>query len=98
MEKDYNKLYEDHLVCKNCNRDTPGGIEEYKNAKTGRITKTCSKCRACVLKSLAKNPHLTPLPLKTKLHILKRVINSLDPDIIEQLHAEEPLLQKIIIH
>ena len=87
MDKDFNKLY-DH-------RETPLGIEEYKNAKTGKLTKTCAKCRSCVLKSQAKKPQYKPIPLKTKINILTQVLNSLDPDVLEQLHLQEPRLKNI---
>ena len=52
---DYNKEYLDHLRCKNCNRKT-NGIEDFKNIRSGNITKTCLGYRKSVYAALKKKP------------------------------------------
>lgn len=34
-------------MCHNCNWEITG-IEDYRSEKTGKITKTCAKCRSSV--------------------------------------------------
>jgi len=67
MEINYNDMYSNYLMCKNCNRKTQGP-EDYKNTKTGKVTKTCAKCRSCVLRSLAKRPQTKPHNKTTNRH------------------------------
>jgi hypothetical protein len=94
-ELNYNELYANHLMCRNCNRKT-NGIEDYKNNKTGKVTKTCAKCRDCVLKSLAKNPQHKPLTLKQQIQIMKEVLKTLEPETLNDLYEQKPQLKTIL--
>jgi len=86
---DYNKEYEDHLRCKNCNRKT-NGIDDFKNIKTGNIVKTCLNCRISVYASLKKKTRLTKKKLtnKEKLECYTKLINALDKDILKEANEK----------
>jgi len=94
-EKNYNELYSTYLLCRNCNRET-SGIEDYKSSKTGKITKTCVKCRSCVLKSQAKKSDARPLTLKKQIAIMKIALKGLETQTIDELYEKQPRLKEII--
>ena len=76
---DYNTEYKDYLRCNNCNRQT-NGIADFKNKKSGRITKTCINCRESVLKSvmkinLTKPPKIT---LRQRVKLLEDLLREND--------------------
>jgi hypothetical protein len=76
---DYNTEYKDYLRCRNCNRST-NGIDDFKNKKSGRITKTCINCRQSVLKSvmkinLTKPPKIT---LRQRVKLLEDLLKEND--------------------
>jgi hypothetical protein len=78
---DYNEQYKNYLRCRNCNRST-NGINDFKNKKSGRITKTCINCRECVLKSVMKINLTKPkkITLKQKVKFLEELLKELDDD------------------
>lgn len=94
-EKNYNELYSNYLMCRNCNRET-AGIEDYKSNKTGKVTKTCKKCRSSVLKSQAKKSDVKPLTLKKQIDIMKNALKELESPIIDELCKNQPRLKEIL--
>ena len=63
--------------CRNCNRQTEG-IQDFKNLKTGKITKTCIKCRNSVIKSLQKRASegktKKKITMREKMEVLNNII------------------------
>jgi hypothetical protein len=84
---DYNEEYKEHKRCPNCNRKT-AGIEDYKNIRSGNITRTCKKCRECVYKSFKKKPRF-----QKKKVTLKEIVGTFS-DILEDMDKEQ--LKKIV--
>jgi len=95
MEINYNDMYSNYLMCKNCNRKTQGP-EDYKNTKTGKVTKTCAKCRSCVLRSLAKRPQTKPPTIKQQIDIMKRALRTFDEETLKSLYDIQPKLKFIL--
>src|SRR5438874_1418638 len=85
-EIDFNTEYKEHKRCMNCNKPT-NGIEDFKNIHTGKLTKTCKKCRENVYASFKKKPrNLTKPPKKdTQIYLLKQLIKKIDKDEINQI-------------
>jgi len=83
---DYNKEYLDHLRCRTCNRPTKG-IEDFKNIKSGKITKTCLNCRVSVYASVKKNPRVLKKKItnKEKLACFAKLIEPLNKEKIKDL-------------
>ena len=95
-ENNYNELYENHLMCKNCERKTTG-IQDFMT-KTEKITKTCQTCRTGVLKSQAKKPQHKPLTLKQQVSLLTEVLKKFEPSgILDNLSEEYPRLKEILV-
>ena len=80
MSIDYNKAYDDHLLCRNCNRQTTG-IKDFMT-KTMKVAKTCKKCRDSVLTSLQKKDRIVPktITLKEQNTYLKKIMLGLDDE------------------
>jgi hypothetical protein len=57
---DYNTEYIEYKRCRSCNRETRG-IEDFKNIRSEKITKTCIICRKSVYASLKKKPRPKPI-------------------------------------
>lgn len=95
-ENNYNELYATHQMCRNCNRRT-NGVDDFKNAQTGKLTKTCRKCRACVLSSQAKKADSKPLTLKQQISMMKKALNSLEVDQLEVMYDQHPRLKEILL-
>ena len=83
---DYNKEYKEYKRCLNCNSPTEG-IEDYKNLRTGQLTKTCKKCRERVLISYNKKPRVAKKNPTNKeiIQALKTIIDQIDGDIITEI-------------
>ena len=96
-EIDYNKEYSEFLRCPNCNRRT-SGIDDFKNVKTGRIVKTCIRCRECVGKSLRKKPRIKVKAItnKERLEMCKLFLTYLDADICKKIIEEHPEAERVI--
>jgi hypothetical protein len=86
--------FSEYKRCRTCKRPTEG-IQDFILSKSGRTGKTCSKCRASVVKSLKLNPHLRPCTTKEKLEAYRILINALcsDED-IEEIASENPEYSK----
>ena len=97
MSINYNHAYERHLMCRNCGRAT-GGIGDYMNIKTGRVTKTCQKCRASVLASVLKKDRICKkkIPIKEQNESLKKIIQELDEETLGKLKETYPILVTIL--
>jgi ribosomal protein L34E len=79
---DYNKEYEEHMRCKNCNRKT-NGIDDFKNIKTGNIVKTCINCRKSVYTSIKRSNKIPKTYKNTeKINDLLLLISKIDKDIL----------------
>lgn len=81
---DYNKEFSDHLRCPNCSRKTTG-VAEYKNIKSGKVTKTCKKCRDSVYKSLKKKPRIKhkPITQKETIAFYKTLIDTIPSEVLK---------------
>lgn len=94
---DYNYEFDNHLRCPNCNRKTQGP-ENFKNKKTGDITRTCDKCRASVLASVKKNSKKYPKKRKPTnkclLETSKLIISQIDSDILDNIILNNPHIQE----
>jgi len=79
---DYNKEYLEHTRCRGCNRKT-SGAEDFKNIRSGKMTKTCKVCRSSVYASLKKKPRQKPPPRLTqraKLQYYQQLIKRLNTE------------------
>lgn len=98
---DYNKEYADYLRCKNCGRKT-SGIDDYKNIKSGKLTKTCLMCRVSVYSSLKKHPHTIKkvFKLRDKVDSLLNLIRHIDPEILKDAveKSGDDRLQNFIVY
>ena len=94
---DYNKEYKEHLRCPNCNRKT-AGIDDYKNIRSGKITKTCAKCRASVYKSYRKIPRIKKkkITMKEKVELFNILIKDLDKLEVEKFIENNPTYENIL--
>ena len=99
IETDYNQEYLDHLRCRNCNRKTKG-IEDFKNIRSGNITKTCIGCRKSVYASLKKRPQQNNKTYtnRDKIMDLMLLLDEMDNKVIEEalLKVENPRLKGIL--
>lgn len=72
--------YDVHLKCPSCDEST-NGIIDYKNIRTGKITKTCFKCREYVYNSLKKKRRLPTykkqMRMKELIEIYKKFIKKI---------------------
>lgn len=96
---DYNKEYEEHLRCKNCNRKT-NGINDFKNIKTGNIVKTCLNCRKSVYTSIKKTNNIKKTYKNSdKINDLLLLINKIDKNVLNNalssMEGKEQLQQLI---
>lgn len=66
------ELIQQKLKCPSCNRKT-SGPEEYKNIRSGNITKTCQRCRASVRESLGKTTRKRPVTQREIFGILLKL-------------------------
>jgi hypothetical protein len=89
LEDIIEKEYKEYLRCRNCNRATPDGINDYRNRKTGSLTKTCIKCRNSVYRSLAKKPRLKPTSQKDIMRILVKICNAMSDDDLKSYISEQ---------
>lgn len=85
----YNEEYDKHLRCPNCNKETVG-IEDYKNIRTGAITKTCMKCREIVYRSYNKK-----IRIRKKKTTMREKVELLE--VIFQTNKNRDLYDEIII-
>lgn len=81
---DYNYEYKNFLRCPNCNRQTEGK-KNFKNIKSGNITKTCDKCRNSVLVSINKKPRKKKPTMKQLLVISKIIIENIDENELNEI-------------
>ncbi len=79
---DYNTEYKEYKRCFNCDSVTQG-IDDYKNIRTGKVTKNCKKCRERVLISYNKKPRVTK-----KNPTNKEIIEAMKT-IIDQINKEK---------
>lgn len=94
-EINYNEAYKNYEICRNCNRSTPED-DAYKSKK-GKIVKTCNKCRASVLKSLAKKdiPGRRKMTLREQNNRMKIMLNE-NKKILDLLKKKYPELKTIM--
>lgn len=99
----YPEAYAQYLRCRGCNRHT-SGPDEFKNIRSGKPTKTCSKCRANALAAWKKKPKPDPgsrPPKKKKLtftqqtRAYKQMMQCLDSDTLDHIFADERMEQWI---
>ncbi len=93
---DFNKEYEQHLRCPNCNRQA-NGIDDFRNIKTGRVVKTCIKCRKCVYKSVLKKPrpNRKPITNKERLATYKFLVGHIPADTLKNIRDNNPSYERI---
>lgn len=77
--------YSKYLRCRKCNRKTEG-IEDFKSLRGEKITKTCIKCRKCVLKSQKESvkPRKKKLTNPQKIEKLLLLLSNIDDKIINK--------------
>lgn len=83
---DYNKEYKEYKRCKCCNRVTKGE-EDFKNIRSGKLTKTCITCRTSVYASLKKKPRPAPkkkLTNKEKIICYMKLVEALDKTVLTE--------------
>ena len=95
---DYTDEYKEHKRCPNCNLPTQG-IEDYKNIKSGKITKTCKRCRHRVLKSY--NLKCKKLTKKDYLNAYRDILKLIHNDVITQATKDKeefkPFLKEVMV-
>jgi hypothetical protein len=97
---DFEDDFKKHLRCPNCKRLT-SGIDEFKHIRTGKITKTCSSCRACVYKSLKSKsrPEHRHITIKEKFDAYELYLKYFDKGLREEMFSkmveEHPDMKKV---
>lgn len=90
---DYEAEYLAYKRCRTCKRKTEGE-EDFKSTKLKRLARTCTKCRASVLKSLKKTTQwgdTGQCPKKNMLAAYKLLVDTLcSEEDIQQLASEHP--------
>jgi hypothetical protein len=82
---DYNTEYAEYRRCRTCNRKT-NGIEEYINLRTKKPTKTCTKCRERIRRSLRKKAALSkPLTNRVIIEAFKSFLNQTDTEAYDKI-------------
>jgi hypothetical protein len=83
--------------CNNCGKKT-GGIEDFKNPKTGRINKTCSSCRERVLKSVTSKVREVKrkMTLREQNSYLRNILKDQDKSFLTKLEKKYEYLPTIM--
>jgi len=92
LGKDYLEEYQSKLRCPSCNKKTKGE-EDYKNIKTGKITKTCNICRSRVYSSYNKIREPTQ---KETIEGLLSIIKNVEKTNLDKILNDNPDLKKYI--
>lgn len=92
LGKDYAEEYKNKLRCPTCNKKTKGE-EDYKNIKTGKITKTCNTCRSRVYASYNKIREPTQ---KETIEGLLQIIKNVEKTSLDKILDKNPDLKKYI--
>ena len=100
--KDYTEEYQNHLRCPTCKRKK-NGEEDFKNIRSGRITKGCNECKSKIYQSYKKKHRKTMVKrvhLKDKVKLLKDLLSKIDKAQIETLiekHPQQKVLRAIMV-
>lgn len=95
----YPTRYEQHLRCPRCNQPT-SGPDEFKNIRSGKLTKSCSACRSAACATSKKRPKAQNLPAhkKNKLNLTqqvfhhKQILACLPQETLDLVFADEKLV------
>lgn len=79
---DYTEEYRQHIRCPKCKKPKAGECD-FKN-KTGKITKTCSVCRAIVLEAVLRKerPKQPRVTMRRRINIYENILKGVDIDTI----------------
>jgi len=88
--------YAEHKRCPSCNKPT-AGVDDYKNIRSGSITKTCVKCRESVYTSYKKKERITKRSMTKddKLSLYHKLVKGIDKEVVLKTIAANPHLFKI---
>ena len=91
----YNQEYKEHKRCPTCNRKSEG-VQDYKSKRSNKLTKTCLKCRASVLKSLKKKPQPRKPTQKETIEALYKILDCIDTKVIRDAIKDKHKLKPFI--